>query len=62
MFVNLPEPECIECGAHDSEIFTYGTVTGRRCIRCGHERILSDSSLTSDGSTSWYSDNTKPQF
>ena len=46
MFVELPEPECIVCRKKNSEIFHRASISGRRCLECGHEQITEDRRAT----------------
>lgn len=39
MYHELPEPECKECGAKNSERFYDRYQSGIRCKSCGHEVI-----------------------
>ena len=58
MYIQLPQPKqkCSECGAIDqTELVTRsmgygkGIKTFRRCMKCGHERLVSTTTYGSTG-------------
>ncbi len=41
MKIDLPEPECSKCGQKNSETFQRRNKSGRRCLQCGYENVVS---------------------
>lgn len=58
MHHNIENPACEKCGSKESEFFNQTHKSGRRCLGCGHEGDITDTSMSAPSHSAWILDKT----